>query len=361
MPLYQRIAESIRREILEGRLKPGDRLPSVRDLTRRWNCTPGTVQRAYQELARQGLLVSRAGQGTTVSEPSIEARAQSPIRKALLVNRCEAFLLEMITGGYELGEIQQAVSIAMDRWRSEGIAEAGDPGVTLRFSGSHDLALTWMTGHLEEIAPGLRLEVNFTGSLGGLMALAEGRADLAGCHLWDMETDSYNVAFVRRLLPGKRVALVRLAQRRLGLLISPGNPHGIHGLEGLAGSELRFANRQAGSGTRVWLDARLGQMGISGGQINGYQHEHLTHSSVARAVAEGQADVGLGLEAAGRAMALDFIPMTEESYDLVMPEALLSNKAVEQWLVWLRSEAGRKAISALPGYDSRQSGEVLWV
>ena len=361
MPLYQRIAESIRREILEGRLKPGDRLPSVRDLTGRWNCTPGTVQRAYQELARQGLLVSRAGQGTTVSETPIEARAQSPLRKALLVNHCEAFLLEMITGGYELGEIQQAVSIAMDRWRSEEIAEADEPGVTLRFSGSHDLALTWMTGHLEEIAPGLRLDVNFTGSLGGLMALAEGRADLAGCHLWDVETDCYNLPFVRRLLPGKRVALVRLAQRRLGLLIPPGNPRGIGGLEDLARNELRFANRQAGSGTRVWLDARLGQMGISAGQINGYQHEHLTHSSVARAVAEGQADVGLGLEAAGRAMALDFVPLTEEAYDLVMLEALLSNEAVEQWLGWLRSEAGRSAIADLPGYDSRHSGEVLWV
>ncbi len=361
MPLYQKIAESVRREILEGRLKPGDRLPSVRELTRKWNCTPGTVQRAYQELARQNLLISRVGQGTMVSETPVEARSHSPLRKAVLVNHCEAFLLEMITAGYELDEIQQAVSIAMDRWRSEGIAEVGEPGVTLRFSGSHDLALTWMTGHLDEITPGLRLEVTFTGSLGGLMALAEGRADLAGCHLWDMETDSYNVAFVRRLLPGKRVALVRLAQRRLGLLVPPGNPQQIRGLEDLARNGLRFANRQAGSGTRVWLDARLGQLGILAGKINGYQQEHLTHSSVARAVAEGQADVGLGLEAAGRAMALDFIPLTEEAYDLVLPEALLSNEAIKQWLGWLRSEAGRSAISALPGYDARQSGEVLWV
>ncbi len=359
-PLYQHIAEHIRQEILEGRLKPGDRLPSVREMTGRWNCTPGTVQRAYRQLASQGLLVSRAGQGTTVSKPTEEGRAQSPLRKAVLVNRSESFLLEMLTAGYSLEEIELAVEMAMDRWRSESVVEISEPAKTLRFSGSHDLALTWMSGHIQDISPGLRLEVNFSGSLGGLMALAEGKADLAGCHLWDAESDSYNLPFVRRLLPGQRVALAHLARRRLGLMVPPGNPWGITGLEDLARGELRFANRQAGAGTRVWLDAQLERMGISPRRINGYAQEHLTHSAVARAVAEERADVGLGLEAAARAMALEFIALTQEVYELAIPEGVMENEAVQVWLGWLSSQAGKQAVDALPGYDASASGQVRW-
>jgi molybdate-binding protein/DNA-binding transcriptional regulator YhcF (GntR family) len=360
IPLYQQIAESIRREILEGRLKAGDRLPSVRELTRNWGCTPGTVQRAYQELSRQGLLISRAGQGTTVSGSPAEMRAQSPLRKALLVNHCEAFLLEMLTGGYELAEIQQALGIAMDRWRSEGVEAAPNQTKTLRFSGSHDLALVWMDGRMDEIAPDLHLEIAFTGSLGGLMALAEGRADLAGCHLWDEESDSYNLPFVRRLLPGKRVAVVRLVRRRLGLLVPPGNPKGIFGVADLMQPGLRFANRQPGSGTRVWLDAQLARLRIDSQAIDGYQQVHLTHSSVARAVAEGKVDAGLGLEAAAKAMALDFVFLIQECYDLVMPETVYAMDGMQGWIEWLKSEAGRAEINTLPGYDSTGSGETVW-
>jgi molybdate-binding protein len=87
---------------------------------------------------------------------------------------------------------------------------------------------------------------------------------------------------------------------------------------------------------------------------------HLTHSSLARAVAEGQADVGLGLEAAGRAMALDFVFMTQECYDLVMPETVFATDTMQRWLAWLRSDVGRAGINQLPGYDSVRSGEVVW-
>ncbi len=141
--LYQQIAESIRNQILDGRLKPGDRLPSVRQLNEQWNCTPGTVQRAYQELAHQGLVVSRSGKGTQVAGAIIPAQAQAqvPLRRAMLVNRTEAFLLEVLTAGHTLSEVQQALDLAMDRWRALERTPETAPAQTLRFAGSHDLAI----------------------------------------------------------------------------------------------------------------------------------------------------------------------------------------------------------------------------
>ena len=99
--LYLQVAEAIRKDILSGRYRPGDRLPSVRKLCEDWNCTPGTIQRAYAELARAGLLVSRAGRGTQVAGvvPLAQAQARGTLRRANLVNRLEAFLLEVLTSG----------------------------------------------------------------------------------------------------------------------------------------------------------------------------------------------------------------------------------------------------------------------
>ncbi len=131
------------------------------------------------------------------------------------------------------------------------------------------------------------------------MALAQGKADLSGCHLWDAESDTYNIPFVRRLLPGVPTVLVTMAYRRIGLITPPGNPAKVVTLQDLTRSELRFVNRNPGSGTRVWLDAQLKRLNIHPGEINGYTLEKATHSEVAQAVAEGAAQVGLGIETAG--------------------------------------------------------------
>jgi len=205
------------------------------------------------------------------------------------------------------------------------------------------------------------LQLGFSGSLGGLIALAEGQADLAGCHLWDQESDSYNEPFVRRLLPSRRVALVTLAQRRLGLIVQTGNPLGIRNLVDLARPELRFANRQSGSGTRVWLDTALGQEGIPASSVHGYEYELLTHSEVALAVAEGRADVGLGLETAALLFGLDYLHLTLERYDLVIPAENMETTCVKRLVEWLQSSAARRAIQALGGYETGETGEIRWV
>ena len=359
-PLYQQIAESVRREILDGELRPGDQLPPVRAMAVRWNCTPGTVQRAYKELAGQGLVVSRRGQGTRVVS-GIPAKEDAPLRRATLVHQAEAFLLEVLTAGYTPVEVEQAVRMALDRWRVL-VQEPERPSRhVVRFVGSHDPAVALIAARFAEFAPDQTLRLTFAGSLGGLIALAEGEADVAGSHLWDEESDTYNRAFVRRLLPGRRIALVTLAHRRLGLLTPPGNPAGVVGLEDLPRGELRFVNRQRGSGTRVWLDAHLHRHQIAPEQVSGYDEEVPTHSDVARAIAEGRADVGMGVEAAALAYGLDFVLLTTERYDLVVPGTVWESSPVQALVAWLSTEDVRAAIAELGGYDTHETGHVEWV
>lgn len=358
--LYRQIADAVRRQILEGELKPGDRLPPVREMIAHWGCTIGTVQRAYQELAGQGLVISRAGQGTrVVDKPPLHE--DIPLRRAVLIHRAEAFLLEVLTAGYSPTDVEDAVRQALDRWRVVSEQAALPQGDVLRFTGSHDLAVAWLATHFAEISPGFSLQINFTGSLGGLIALAEGKADLAGSHLWDQESDSYNAPFVRRLLPGRRMALVTLAHRHIGLIVPYNNPANLQGLSDLARPGVRFVNRQAGSGTRVWLDAQLRTLGIQPAQIQGYSDQKMTHSEVARAVAEGEADVGLGLEAAAHLYGVGFVLLTQERYDLVIPEERMQNPAVQRLIQWLSSAPFRELLSHLGGYDLQAADEIKWI
>jgi molybdate-binding protein/DNA-binding transcriptional regulator YhcF (GntR family) len=358
--LYHQIAENIRKQILLGELKPRDRLPSVRDMAAQWSCTPGTIQRAYQELAHQGLVTSRAGQGTRVVEKPLR-QDDTPLHRAALIHRAEAFLLEVLTTGYTPSEVEEAVRQALDRWRVVQREKITPAAQTLRFAGSHDLVVAWLATHFPDIMPGYSLQLSFTGSLGGLIALAESKADLAGCHLWDEETDAYNAPFVRRLLPGKRVALLTLAHRQIGLVVPAGNPANVHDLQDVARPELRFVNRQSGSGTRVWLDARLRKMGISPQQIQGYMDEKMTHSDISRTIAEGQADIGLGLEASAQTFGLGFIPLTHERYDLVIPAPSMEIPAIRALAVWLSSHEVRETFAILAGYDTNETGRVEWI
>jgi len=358
--LYQQIVAEVRKEITAGRLKPGDRLPSVRQMTGQWHCTVGTVQRAYQELARQGLVISRAGQGTHVLKAP-QTGSDTPLRRASMVHRAEAFLLEMLTAGYTLEEIDAAIGQAKERWQIITRQPQAPEENTLRFAGSHDPMLAWLATHFPQIVPKFHLALGFTGSLGGLIALAEGKADLAGCHLWDEQTHSYNEPFVRRLLPGKRVALVTLAHRRLGLMRLSDNPYSVESLADLAQPGLTFANRQSGSGTRVWLDAALARQGIATRNIKGYTQEFNTHFEVAAAVAEGRADTGFGLETAARAYGLAFTYLVRERYDLVIPGDNMFLPSVHRLVDWLGSPAAHQAIASLTGYDLEETGMVRWV
>ncbi len=335
-------------------------MPSVREMATHWNCTVGTVQRAYEELSNEGLVVSRPGQGTSVATITPVEQAD-PLRRATLVNKTEAFLLEVLTAGYTQVEIEQAMRLALDRWRTLQPELDNWPASTLRFVGSHDPAVSLITSKFAEFAPDYTLQLSFTGSLGGLIALAEGEADIAGIHLWDEETDTYNVPFVRRLLPGRRVALLTLAHRHLGLAISPAVEANITGLVDLPDSGIRFINRQRGAGTRVWLDAQLRRLGISADSIAGYDEQAQTHSEVVRKIAENQADVGVAIESAALTYGLKFVSLTTERYDLAVPVEFWSRPPLEALAQWLTTAQAKQNILALGGYDVAETGQVNWL
>jgi putative molybdopterin biosynthesis protein len=232
---------------------------------------------------------------------------------------------------------------------------------SLRFVGSHDMLVESLVRMLSEHANKIQLSTEYTGSLGGLMTLSQRNADIVGTHLWDKATDSYNLPFVRRLLPGRRLALITLAHRSLGLILPPGNPGRVEELGDLARPETRLANRQAGSGTRVWLDAQLKVLEIVPESIPNYAREELTHLAVARAVAEGRATVGLGIHAAAAAYGLAFVPLTQERYELVIPGENWDTPPIQVLIELIRSPHFGETIATLGGYDSSQTGSERWV
>jgi molybdate-binding protein/DNA-binding transcriptional regulator YhcF (GntR family) len=356
-PLYKRIAEAVQQQILSGSLNVGDRLPSVREMAKEWNCTIGTVQRAYRELARQGILTSRSGQGTIVVDRS-HLHGETAMRKAMLIHRAETHLLDMLSAGYSLPEVEMAIRQALDRWRVIKEDERAGSEKQLHFAGSHDLIVTLISELFPKIARGYQLVVRYSG---GLIALAEGKADLAGSHLYDDESDSYNIPFIRRILPGKRVGLITLAHRRIGLIMPEGNPKSIRGIADLPDPDIRFVNRQAGSGTRVWLDVALRKAGISSDRIGGYEDEKMTHSAAAQAVAEDKADVTIGMEASATYYSLDFIPLTRERYELVVLEATMRLEPISHLVEWLHSDQASSLISSIDGYETSETGMLRWV
>lgn len=230
---------------------------------------------------------------------------------------------------------------------------------TLVAIGSHDLALDLLGSHLRRIDPRTRLSSANVGSLGGLMALRRGDAHLAGTHLLDEATGAYNRPFVERLLPGEAIALVHLAYRDQGFMVPPGNPLGLSELRDLARPEVRFVNRQKGSGTRVLLDYHLKQQGLDPATIDGYEREEYTHMAVAAAVLSGAASVGLGILAAARALGLDFVPLFQERYDLAIPRRHWESELLAPLRRALGDPAYREAVAAMGGYDVGLMGEEL--
>src|SRR5947209_14110033 len=217
--------------------------------------------------------------------------------------------------------------------------------------GSHDLALDLLSNALARRTPGASLASANVGSLGGLLALARGEAHLAGSHLLDEATGEYNVSYIRRHLASRPVVLVHLAGRVQGLIVPPGNPKGISTLEDLARADVLFVNRQRGSGTRVLLDYELKKRNLDPNLVKGYEREEYTHLAVAADVASGAADVGLGILAAARALGLDFLPLFNEQYQLVIPREHYQAPVLAPLLGVIRDPTFHAEVHALGGYD----------
>jgi putative molybdopterin biosynthesis protein len=223
--------------------------------------------------------------------------------------------------------------------------------------GSHDITLDILAQHLAEHQR--RLTSANVGSQGGLIALRRGESHLAGSHLLDPVTGEYNLSYIRKYLPGIPVRVITLVGRQQGLLVQFGNPKNIQGLKDLARPGVSFVNRQAGAGTRVLLDYYLELLGVAPEGIQGYNQEEYTHLAVAAAVSSGRADCGLGIAAAAQALELDFIPLFQERYDLVVPRDFADGELLAPLWDVLASATFRQEVAALPGYDVTKMGSVV--
>ena len=366
--VYLEIAETMRRLIVSGELSPGERLPPVRELAGRWNCTPNTVSRAYALLGREGLVSAHRGGGTRVSSRTGPSGLLAPPewQWADLVNRAESYLLEAIGLGHSPGHAEAALAAAIARLQEvrnsrpapqDEMAPSGGGLALIRFAGSHDLSVELLARLLSERVPPVTMTTDFIGSLGGLMALARCEGDIAGAHLWDEATGLYNIPFVQRVLPNRPVILLNLVKRLQGFIVPPGNPQGLRQVADLARPGISFVNRQSGSGTRVWLDVQLKRVGIDPRRVAGYERESTTHMAVARAVAEGRATAALGIQAAATAYGLGFVRLGEERYDLVVPGERWDEEPLQALRSVVCSSPFKQALLALGGYEVTQTGQ----
>jgi len=221
------------------------------------------------------------------------------------------------------------------------------------FSGSHDIALEEIADRLEKHVTLLSMPV---GSLDGLVNLRQGLCQISGSHLLDV-TGEYNTPFIRHLFPDRDVEIVTLAYRTQGLMLAAGNPKGIKRIGDVASPKVRFMNRNAGSGTRLWFDMELKRLKIPFENVNGYEREVSTHTEAADLIVTNKADVALGLQAAAHQRGLEFISLFEERYDFVLPREF--EDALFPILDYLQTSTFRNSLASLTGYNTAHSGEQI--
>jgi len=227
--------------------------------------------------------------------------------------------------------------------------------------GSHDPLLDELTELLRVTYDDVSLGSSHVGSMAGIMAVRRGEAHIAGTHLLDEATGEYNVSFVKRYFPDGGVRLVECVKRTQGLILQKGNPHGITGIPCLAREGLRYVNRQKGSGTRILLDYLCREHGVDTFNIYGYDREEYTHTSVAALVAADSADVGLGIYSAAAMYGLDFLPVCDEQYDLLIPDYAWDMPLMQKLLEVLKSDVFRQKLDELGGYTLENPGAVRGV
>ncbi|WP_297361012.1 substrate-binding domain-containing protein [Thauera sp.] len=289
---------------------------------------------------------SALGQPLILWEKGQAARLSAFGAKLLLAERqVQARLLPQIEA--LRADLERAFAIAFD-----------DSVHVLSFHASHDEALAALGA--EARAGGLHLDIRFTGSVDAIRALNEGRCTMAGFHVrLPAAPASLSQRTYKPLLRPGLHKLIGFARRSQGLIVARGNPLGIAGLGDLARPGVRFVNRARGTGTRVLLDELLGERGVAPSVIHGYTDDEPSHGAIAHAVASGQADAGLGIEASARSRGLGFVPLVEEAYFLACLKSTLEQPATRALLGVLRTAEWQQRLAQLPGYAPMQSGEVL--
>jgi putative molybdopterin biosynthesis protein len=255
----------------------------------------------------------------------------------------------------------------IDEWiesdARRGISEAREKSRRIEegllASGSNDPILDMLQTHMKKEHPEFYIFSANTGSMEGLKILNRGYTDIAWSHLVDPSSGIYNVPFLATHLPNLKAVVVNLFYRDLGFLVARKNPLKIRGFEDLTRKDVRFINRQAGSGTRLLLDDRLKKQRLPAAKIRGYEREAYTHFEVGLSILSQDADVGIATAAVSRLLGLSFIPITRESFDMILGQPTYFRKGVQAFMNVLQSGVFRGRVEPLGGYDFRDSGKIV--
>ncbi|MFD0769445.1 substrate-binding domain-containing protein [Bacillus sp. CGMCC 1.60114] len=223
-----------------------------------------------------------------------------------------------------------------------------------------DLSLDMLTKHLENHLKAPNILRAYQGSLASLIQMYQGKGDIVSLHLFDGDTGEYNIPYVKRILVGQPCIVMNLLSRTSGFYVQKGNPKCIKTLHDLCDASIQFVNRERGSGIRVLVDEQLRINGISKKSIVGYDWEESNHIGVASQVANGKADVGIGAEKVARIVNVDFVPLIQERYDLVILKTEENNALIETVKEVLQSSELQNELRAIGGYDISKTGEIMY-
>ena len=219
-----------------------------------------------------------------------------------------------------------------------------------------DVVLDILANYLQQ--EGVRVARTYLNSFEGLLSLYQDNIQVAACHLFDGY--DYNASFVRSLMPGIPAALVNISYRTQGFYVQKGNPKNIKGWSALLRQDISVLNRRVGSSARILLDVQLKRLGISASRVNGYDRIMKSHLTMAAAVAAGEADLAIGTERISRQIEeLDFIPLMEERFDLVIKKEMMETQAVQKLLKILNDPVFHNEIAHFSGNDYRDLGKVI--
>ena len=223
-----------------------------------------------------------------------------------------------------------------------------------------DILLDILARYISELYPDFNVLRSYKGSYNGLYDLYNNKVSIASSHLWDGDTDTYNFDYVKRLLPGTPCILINLAYRLQGFYVQKGNPLNLKAFEDLTNENVKFVNREKGSGVRVLLDEKLKLLNINPYSINGYFNEETSHLGVASSVGRGDANVGIGnKKAAMQVETIDFVPLQTERYDLIIKKSDLNNPPYQSILSILSSQKFKNELEGIGGYDLKDLGKII--
>lgn len=223
-----------------------------------------------------------------------------------------------------------------------------------------DISLDILTNYLSSMAEAVQIYRSYLGSYNGIYALYQGRVNVATAHLWDGDKDEYNLSYVKKMMPGIPLVIIRIGKRKQGFYVQKNNPKEITGWADLKRNDILMVNREKGSGTRVLLDEKLRLMGMTGEGIEGYARECKSHLAVANTISRGGADIGLGSElGAKNTRGIEFIPLQTECYDLIIRLTDARKQPYRTMLEIIASEVFKMDLQSIGGYDTEETGVII--